>query len=92
MSAIPILGAPPARQSNSEREDEPGSGDGSRHRPQRDRQALRSTGRRDPLERALGAPVKIHGKEKGRIEVRFSSLEELERLYEQLLSSTGGSI
>ncbi|MDP6686698.1 MAG: ParB/RepB/Spo0J family partition protein [Acidobacteriota bacterium] len=43
------------------------------------------------LERALGAPVKIHGKEKGRIEVRFSSLEELERLYEQLLSSTGGS-
>ena len=44
------------------------------------------------LARALGAPVKIHGKEKGRIEVRFSSLEELERLYEQLLSSTGGSI
>ena len=42
------------------------------------------------LERTLGAPVKIHGKEKGRIEVRFSSLEELERLYEQLLSSTGG--
>jgi ParB family chromosome partitioning protein len=44
------------------------------------------------LARALGAPVKIHGKEKGRIEVRFSSLEELDRLYEQLLSSTGGSI
>ena len=44
------------------------------------------------LARALGAPVKIHGKEKGRIEIRFSSLEELDRLYEQLLSSTGGSI
>ena len=43
------------------------------------------------LEQVLGTPVKIHGKEKGRIEVRFSSLEELERLYEQLLSSTGGS-
>ena len=42
------------------------------------------------LTRALGAPVKIRGKEKGRIEVRFSSLEELDRLYEQLLSSTGG--
>ncbi len=40
------------------------------------------------LTRALGAPVKIHGKEKGRIEVRFSSLEELDRLYEQLLGST----
>ena len=43
------------------------------------------------LEQVLGTPVKIHGKEKGRIEVRFSSLEELERLYEQLLSSTEGS-
>jgi len=42
------------------------------------------------LTRALGAPVKIRGKEKGHIEVRFSSLEELDRLYEQLLGSTGG--
>ena len=42
------------------------------------------------LTRALGAPVKIHGKEKGRIEVRFSSLDELDRIYEQLLGSTGG--
>ncbi|MGD8328052.1 MAG: ParB/RepB/Spo0J family partition protein [Acidobacteriota bacterium] len=44
----------------------------------------------DRLARALGAPVKIHGKEKGRIEIRFTSLEELDRLYEQLLGSTGG--
>ncbi|MCH7825819.1 MAG: ParB/RepB/Spo0J family partition protein [Acidobacteria bacterium] len=57
-----------------------------------------TTGVQDPdtvaaqerLSRALGAPVKIRGKEKGRIEVRFSSLEELDRLYEQLLSSAGG--
>lgn len=45
----------------------------------------------DRLSRALGAPVKIRGKEKGRIEIRFTSLDELDRLYEQLLSSTGGS-
>jgi ParB family chromosome partitioning protein len=44
----------------------------------------------DRLARALGAPVRIHGKEKGRIEIRFASLEELDRLYEQLLGSTGG--
>jgi ParB family chromosome partitioning protein len=45
----------------------------------------------DRLSRTLGAPVKIRGKEKGRIEIRFTSLDELDRLYEQLLSSTGGS-
>lgn len=44
----------------------------------------------DRLSRALGARVKIRGKEKGRIEIRFASLEELDRLYEQLLGSTGG--
>jgi ParB family chromosome partitioning protein len=42
------------------------------------------------LSRALGAPVKIRGKEKGRLEIRFASLDELDRLYEQLLASTGG--
>lgn len=42
------------------------------------------------LSRAIGAPVKIRGREKGRIEIRFTSLEELDRLYEQLLRSTGG--
>jgi len=42
------------------------------------------------LGRALGAPVKIRGKEKGRIEIRFASLEDLDRLYEQLLGTTGG--
>lgn len=44
----------------------------------------------DRLSRALGARVTIRGKEKGRIEIRFASLEELDRLYEQLLGSTGG--
>jgi len=43
----------------------------------------------DRLSRALGAPVQIRGKEKGRIEIRFASLDELDRLYEQLLGSTG---
>jgi len=42
------------------------------------------------LSRALGAPVKIRGKEKGRIEIRFANLDELDRLYEQLIGSTGG--
>jgi len=42
------------------------------------------------LGRALGAPVKIHGKERGRIEIRFASLDELDRIYEQLIASTGG--
>lgn len=45
----------------------------------------------DRLSRALGARVKIRGKEKGRIEIRFASLAELDRLYEQLLGSTGGT-
>ncbi len=43
------------------------------------------------LSRAMGAPVKIRGKEKGRIEIRFTTLDELDRIYEQLLRSTGGA-
>lgn len=49
--------------------------------------------RRDPdveaaekkLARALGTPVRIHGKDKGRLEIRFTSLEELNRLYDLIL-------
>jgi ParB family chromosome partitioning protein len=49
--------------------------------------------RRDPdveaaeqkLSRALGTRVTIRGKERGRLEIRFSSLDELNRLYESLL-------
>ena len=44
------------------------------------------------LSRALGTAVKIHGKVRGRIAIRFASLEELDRLYEQLLGSAGGSV
>ena len=55
--------------------------------------AGRSSSHRDPdveaaerkLTRALGTPVKIRGKERGRLEIRFTSLEELNRLYEALL-------
>jgi len=36
------------------------------------------------LSRALGAPVAIRGKDKGRLEIRFSSLDELNRLYDLL--------
>ena len=36
------------------------------------------------LSRALGAPVTIHGNDKGRLEIRFSSLDELNRLYDLL--------
>ncbi len=70
-------------------------------RVRRERQAKKGAGpqavdpdtvaAQDRLSRSLGAPVKIRGKEKGRIEIRFTSLDELNRLYEQLLSSTGGS-
>lgn len=41
------------------------------------------------LARSLGTKVRIQGQERGRIEIRFSSLEELERLYELLLSKKG---
>lgn len=49
--------------------------------------------RRDPdveaaekkLARALGTPVRIHGKDKGRLEIRFTSLDELNRLYDLIL-------
>lgn len=41
------------------------------------------------LKRALGTGVRIQGKEKGRIEIRFASLEELDRLYDLLLDRTG---
>lgn len=37
------------------------------------------------LARALGTKVRIKGKEKGRLEIRFTSLEELNRLYDLLL-------
>jgi len=36
------------------------------------------------LSTALGAPVTIRGKDKGRLEIRFSSLDELNRLYDLL--------
>jgi ParB family chromosome partitioning protein len=53
--------------------------------------------RRDPdieaaerkLSRAVGAPVTIRGKERGRLEIRFGSLDELNRLYEALLELNG---
>jgi ParB family chromosome partitioning protein len=49
--------------------------------------------RRDPdveaaekkLTRALGTPVRIHGKERGRLDIRFTSLDELNRIYDLLL-------
>lgn len=52
--------------------------------------------RRDPdveaaerkLTRALGTTVRIVGKEKGKLEIRFTSLDELNRLYEALLELT----
>ena len=54
----------------------------------------RTAAKRDPdvvaaeekLNRALGAPVRIRGREKGRIEIRFGSLEELDRIFEALLT------
>ena len=39
------------------------------------------------LTRALGTVVKIRGRERGRIEIRFNSLDELERLYELLMGT-----
>ncbi|NKB86935.1 MAG: ParB/RepB/Spo0J family partition protein [Acidobacteria bacterium] len=36
------------------------------------------------LSRTLGAPVAIRGKDKGRLEIRFNSLDELNRLYDLL--------
>jgi len=55
---------------------------------------VRGPARRDPdvlaaeekLRRALGAPVQIRGREKGRIEIRFGTLDELNRIFEALLS------
>lgn len=52
-----------------------------------------SGARRDPdieaaeekLSRALGTQVRIQGKEKGRLQIRFTSLEELNRLYDLIL-------
>jgi len=49
--------------------------------------------RRDPdveaaetrLARVLGTPVTIRGKDKGRLEIRFTSLDELNRLYDLLI-------
>lgn len=37
------------------------------------------------LGRALGAPVRITGQEKGKLEIRFSSLDELNRIYDLLM-------
>lgn len=43
------------------------------------------------LSRALGTAVRIQGRERGRIEIRFTSLEELDRLYEALITTTARS-
>lgn len=41
----------------------------------------------EKMTRALGTPVRILGGERGRIEIRFASMEELDRLYELLIST-----
>ena len=41
----------------------------------------------EKLSRALGTKVAIRGKERGRLEIRFTSMDELNRLYEMLLKS-----
>jgi len=41
----------------------------------------------EKMARALGTPVRILGGERGRIEIRFASMEELDRLYELLIST-----
>ena len=41
------------------------------------------------LAHALGTPVTIRGKDKGKLEIRFSSLDELNRIYD-LLKNLGG--
>lgn len=61
----------------------------------RDRAATGTKKERDPdtiaaekrMARALGTPVRILGIERGRIEIRFASLEELDRLYELLIGT-----
>lgn len=45
----------------------------------------------EKLGRALGTGVRIRGRERGRIEIRFTSLEELDRLYELLINTTARS-
>jgi len=42
----------------------------------------------DKLGRALGTRVKIRGKERGRLEIHFRSLDELNRLYDLLLKQS----
>lgn len=37
------------------------------------------------LARALGTGVRVHGKERGKIEIRFTSFDELNRLYDLLM-------
>lgn len=59
--------------------------------------AERAAGHSDPdvvaaetkLSRALGAKVKIQGKKKGSLAIQFSSLDELNRLYDLLLDLGG---
>ena len=41
----------------------------------------------EKLSRVLGTKVAIRGKERGRLEIRFTSMDELNRLYEMLLKS-----
>ena len=40
----------------------------------------------EKLKKALGTPVRIRGSDKGRIEIRFTSVEELDRIFDALMS------
>ena len=76
-------GAWSVRQTEARVRSERKAGDPKSGHPERDPDTVAAEKK---MARALGTPVRIHGRERGRIEIRFANLEELERLYELLTS------
>lgn len=69
------------RQTEALAKAKPGRSGKIRHKTAKDPDVAAAESR---LSRALGAPVAIRGKDKGKLEIRFSSLDELNRLYDLL--------
>lgn len=66
------------------RDESPDEGGSKASRPRRSKDPDVAAAE-EKLTKALGTPVSIRGRERGRLEIRFTSLDELNRIYELLL-------
>ncbi|MFQ5743394.1 MAG: ParB/RepB/Spo0J family partition protein [Acidobacteriota bacterium] len=88
LAAAVVEGGLSVRQTEARVRAERRGGKRAKHKKQKDPDTVAAEGK---LTRALGTKVRIQGRERGRIEIGFRSLAELERLYQLLLERTARS-